>query len=106
MLQVLVCSDALARGMDMPQCSCVVNYDPPQRYHIYLHRVGRTARAGCQGLALSLLAREQLSDFHRMLRTAGRPKIDHLSVTSEQLQPLRAQYEEALLVLRDSCRKL
>ena len=63
-VQVLVCSDAIARGMDLPVCSCVVNYDPPSIFRTYLHRVGRTARAGGTGHALSLLAREQVMDMH------------------------------------------
>lgn len=50
----------MARGMDLPACGCVVNYDPPSLYQMYLHRVGRTARAGSEGQALTLLAREQV----------------------------------------------
>ena len=46
--------------MDIPACGCVVNYDPPLIYRTYVHRVGRTARAGCKGHALSLLAKEQV----------------------------------------------
>lgn len=65
-VQVLICSDALARGMDIPACSWVVNYDPPSLYHTYLHRVGRTARAGSEGHALSVLAKEQVYSIEHL----------------------------------------
>ena len=48
--QVLVCSDQMARGMDVEGVSCVVNYEPPRQFRIYLHRAGRTARVGKKGV--------------------------------------------------------
>lgn len=60
-LQVLVCSDQMARGMDVEGVSCVVNYDPPRQYQTYLHRAGRTARAGQRGVVFTLLSREEVS---------------------------------------------
>ena len=63
-IQVLVCSDQMARGMDVEGVSCVVNYDPPRQYQTYLHRAGRTARAGQKGVVFTLLSREEVSDVH------------------------------------------
>ena len=58
---MLVCSDQMARGMDVKGVSCIVNYDPPRQYQTYLHRAGRTARAGQRGVVFTLLSREEVS---------------------------------------------
>uniref|UniRef100_A0A336M221 ATP-dependent RNA helicase n=1 Tax=Culicoides sonorensis TaxID=179676 RepID=A0A336M221_CULSO len=49
---VLLCTDVAARGLDVPKVDVIVQYDPPQKIHDYVHRVGRTARAGKQGKAV------------------------------------------------------
>jgi ATP-dependent RNA helicase DbpA len=60
-LAVLVASDVAARGLDIKELACVVNYELPSDPDIYLHRIGRTARAGNPGLTLSLVTpRESL----------------------------------------------
>lgn len=48
-LQLLICSDAMARGMDIQGVSYVISYDVPNHVRGYIHRVGRTARAGNKG---------------------------------------------------------
>lgn len=50
----------MARGMDLEGVTCVVSYEPPKRFLTYLHRAGRTARAGGRGLTLTLLAHEEV----------------------------------------------
>ncbi|TGD72057.1 DEAD/DEAH box helicase [Mangrovimicrobium sediminis] len=55
-IQVLCASDLAARGLDVPGIELVVNYDLPRSGDDYLHRVGRTGRAGAEGLAVSLVA--------------------------------------------------
>lgn len=52
---VLLCTDLAARGLDIPKIEVVVNYDMPKTHEIYLHRVGRTARAGRDGLSISFV---------------------------------------------------
>ena len=87
--------------MDLPSCGCVVSYDPPSSFATYLHRVGRTARAGAAGHAYSLLsAGDELTGFHRILRVARRPKMQEEEVWSGQLQPLMEEYELSLQSLR------
>lgn len=56
--QVLVSTDLLARGIDIPNLPCVVNYDLPHNPEDYVHRVGRTGRAGAPGKAISIVARD------------------------------------------------
>ena len=58
-LGVLVASDLAARGLDVDGISHVVNYDLPEDPEVYIHRIGRTARAGREGVAWSLVTEEQ-----------------------------------------------
>jgi ATP-dependent RNA helicase DDX51/DBP6 len=58
---VLVASDAMTRGMDVEDVGIVVNYDMPVYAKTYVHRVGRTARAGRAGSAYTILRREEVS---------------------------------------------
>jgi len=58
-LGVLVASDLAARGLDVDDISHVVNYDLPEDPEVYIHRIGRTARAGRRGVAWSLVAPDQ-----------------------------------------------
>src|SRR3546814_10737329 len=58
---VLVASDVAARGLDVEDIGAVVNYELPTDADTYLHRVGRTGRAGRSGLALSLVTPRELS---------------------------------------------
>jgi superfamily II DNA/RNA helicase len=56
-VQLLVCSDVAARGLDIPDVSHVINYDAPHHSEDYVHRIGRTARAGKTGAALTIVTR-------------------------------------------------
>lgn len=56
----LVCSDIAARGLDIPTLEHVVNYDVPVAMRNYVHRVGRTARAGRSGTAWSLVESQEV----------------------------------------------
>jgi len=67
---VLVATDIVARGIDIDQIGCVVNFDMPGTPEDYVHRIGRTARAGRSGTAISLLAPEEhdaLRDIERKI---------------------------------------
>ncbi len=64
---VLVCTDVAARGLDIPGVSHVYNYDIPQDSKQYIHRIGRTARAGESGMAINLLCDRDHEYFQRVL---------------------------------------
>jgi ATP-dependent RNA helicase RhlE len=65
-VDVLVATDVAARGLDLEGISHVVNYDPPQDDKGYVHRVGRTARAGKTGTGITLVTADQQGDVGRM----------------------------------------
>ena len=67
--RVLVATDVAARGIDVPEVSHVINFDLPQDAETYVHRIGRTGRAGRSGVAVSFCApdeRGQLRDIERL----------------------------------------
>ncbi len=66
--QILVCTDVAARGLDIPHVSHVYNYDIPNDSKEYIHRIGRTARAGKEGKAINILGPRDHDNFGRVLR--------------------------------------
>jgi ATP-dependent RNA helicase RhlE len=66
-----VATDIVARGIDIDGISHVVNFDMPATPEEYVHRIGRTARAGASGSAISLLAGEETDNLRRIERTIG-----------------------------------
>lgn len=54
-INILIATDVAARGLDIPDVSHVINYDVPQTYDTYVHRIGRTGRAGKKGIALTFV---------------------------------------------------
>jgi ATP-dependent RNA helicase DeaD len=70
---ILVATDIAARGIDVPAVGHVINYDIPEDPLIYFHRIGRTARAGGSGKAVSLVSHDRIEDFARILRQTEQP---------------------------------
>src|SRR4029077_11222364 len=66
---VLVATDVAARGLDLDDISHVINFDPPEDERAYVHRVGRTARAGRTGTGITFVTPEQRLDVGRMAKT-------------------------------------
>jgi ATP-dependent RNA helicase DeaD len=62
-IDILVATDLAARGIDVKEISYVVNYHLPDRYDTYVHRSGRTARAGATGLSLSIIQKEEVEEI-------------------------------------------
>lgn len=63
-VRALVATDLASRGLDIPLCDLVINYDVPRKPSVYVHRVGRTARAGRKGLALTFVAQGDVELVH------------------------------------------
>lgn len=70
-IQVLVATDIASRGIDVDKLSHVINYEIPEQAETYVHRIGRTGRAGENGTALSFCTTEEmpyLKDIHRLIK--------------------------------------
>ena len=70
-LPVLVATDVAARGLDVDDIDIVVHFDPPQDHKSYLHRSGRTARAGKEGLAVTLVLWNEEMEVERIQKRLG-----------------------------------
>ncbi len=70
--RIMVATDIAARGIDIPHIAHVINYDLPQCPEDYIHRIGRTARAGAEGNSLSLLTPEDKGQWHEISRLIER----------------------------------
>jgi len=77
-VDILVASDVAARGLDIKNVSHIINYDIPKTSKEYIHRIGRTARAGTEGKVISLLSEQDHDNFRNVL--------DDRSLVVEQLQ--------------------
>jgi superfamily II DNA/RNA helicase len=89
-LPVLVATDVAARGIHVEAIDVVVHYDPPEDHKTYLHRSGRTARAGEEGLVVTLVLWDQRLEVERLQRRLGisQPVVEVFS-NDPRLQDLR-----------------
>ncbi|CAG9821643.1 unnamed protein product [Phaedon cochleariae] len=99
-IDLLVCTDSLARGIDLPNVQCVISYSAPKHLKTYIHRAGRTARAGEQGLAVTLLNKTQLSKFKGLLEQANKTNVEELIIPEDDLEPLEEKYRGSLVELK------
>jgi len=100
-IHILVATDIAARGLDIDQLPQVVNFDLPSVPEDYIHRIGRTGRAGATGQAISLVSADefiQLSDIERLLRqllarklVEGYEPVHELPESSLSNRPVRAK---------------
>ncbi|KAK9821304.1 hypothetical protein WJX81_005661 [Elliptochloris bilobata] len=94
--RVLVASDALTRGMDVAGVGAVINYDAPTFAKTYVHRAGRTARAGQHGRVFTLLRPEDVRHFKGLLRKVDNAYVKDYKLPSAALTSLRPQVDAAL----------
>ena len=89
--RVLVATDLAARGVDVDDIAIVVNYDVPTDPEVYVHRVGRTARAGAKGLALTLMSPDEwllMMDVEKLIgRTLPRETVPGFEPAVAPIQP-------------------
>ena len=78
-LHILVATDIAARGIDIDQLPCVVNFDLPQVAEDYVHRIGRTGRAGASGLAVSLVSADEIGQLNSIEKLIKR-KLERIEV--------------------------
>jgi ATP-dependent RNA helicase RhlE len=86
-VDTLVATDLAARGIDVEGVSHVINFDPPGDHETYIHRVGRTGRAGNSGIGVTLVGAGEL---HEMRKLAGRLGLSHNLGGEDRHPPRRA----------------
>eukprot|EP00742_Colponemidia_sp_Colp-10_P006189 GILJ01006627.1.p1 GENE.GILJ01006627.1~~GILJ01006627.1.p1 ORF type:complete len:667 (+),score=126.45 GILJ01006627.1:54-2003(+) len=99
-VDMLVCSDAMARGIDVLDVDHVVNYDVPVFIKTYIHRVGRTARAGRAGSTYTLLRPQEMRHFKQMVKKIENSQIKRFKVEKTDLQPFVKRYKKVLPLLK------
>ncbi|GAA5885870.1 hypothetical protein JCM16303_000091 [Sporobolomyces ruberrimus] len=100
-IQMLICSDLISRGIDISNVSHVISYDVPTDMRKYVHRVGRTARAGQNGQAWSLVEDQEVAPFKAIMSSAQHySKIERVRVKEKVVEPFVPAYQVALEKLR------
>jgi superfamily II DNA/RNA helicase len=85
-IHILVATDLAARGIDVEAISYVVNYHLPDVYEVYVHRSGRTARAGANGLSLTVLQQEEVTEIADFEKELGIKFTKFQKPTSENIE--------------------
>ncbi len=85
--RIMVATDIAARGIDVPHVMHVINYDLPQCPEDYVHRIGRTGRAGMEGNALSLISGDDEYQWKRIYRMMYSKDPKHASTTGAPVAP-------------------
>ncbi len=86
-IQILFATDLVSRGLDIDDISCVINYDLPRSPADYIHRIGRTGRAGKSGLAVTFIGHEEQAHFKLIEKRSGiklvREQIEGFELTGD-----------------------
>lgn len=113
-LSILIASDRASRGLDIPDLAQVVNYDMPKSATSYVHRVGRTARAGKEGTAITLVLHNQGKWFWKdesgiaksdMLVRGSERRVVRRNLVIDVSDEERERYEKALQTLGEEAKR-
>lgn len=91
---ILVATDVAARGLDIPSVDLVLNFDLPPDSKTYIHRVGRTARAGKSGVAITIVTQYDVEVFMRIEKALGK-KLEEFPVVKEEVMVFAERVGEA-----------
>jgi ATP-dependent RNA helicase RhlE len=97
LISILVATDVAARGLDIVELPAVINYDIPRAPEDYVHRIGRTGRAGATGLAISLIApgdERYLADIEKLIKRKLTPVQLEIEVSARESDQERAPRRE------------
>jgi superfamily II DNA/RNA helicase len=88
-VRLLVATDVAARGLDVTGITHVINYDLPKNAEDYVHRIGRTGRAGASGIAISFASSKEVDFLHQIERYIGQTIPQQVIPGLEPVRPLR-----------------
>lgn len=92
--EILVATDVAARGLDIPSVDLVINFDLPPDSKTYVHRVGRTARAGKSGVAISVVTQYDIEIYQRIEKALGK-KLGEFEADREAVMVFMHRVQEA-----------
>lgn len=96
-LRFLVATDVAARGLDIPSLGCVIQYEPPEEVENYIHRAGRTGRAGASGVAISLVNKGERYTLEKIAKQYSIPLEERTIPSGEDVAAIVAERLTALL---------
>jgi len=99
-LRFLVATDVASRGIDLPDLSHVILYEPPEDHEVYIHRAGRTGRAGAGGVAISLVNPVERAHLVQIAKRYNIDLQERPFPTDEDVQTVVSQRVTALLEAR------
>ncbi|KAL4879429.1 P-loop containing nucleoside triphosphate hydrolase protein [Aspergillus karnatakaensis] len=111
-LSIIIATDRASRGLDLPSLTHVVNYDVPASTTTYVHRVGRTARAGKEGSAWTLVAHREGRWFTNEIakgadgKITRTTKVERVPVKLENMKEFKSRYKSALEVLEQEIKNV
>ena len=107
-VSILVATDVAARGIDVDDIDCVINYDIPQNNEYYVHRIGRTGRAGKTGSAFTICSGRRQSNLIKDIARAVRSDIQQLEIPTAEtiLSKQRSKKKGELIRMLDTSEKL
>ncbi|MBA4454956.1 MAG: C-terminal helicase domain-containing protein, partial [Nitrosopumilaceae archaeon] len=91
---ILVATDVASRGIDVPRVELVINYDVPNQDMVYFHRIGRTARAGAKGQAITFVSYSSVGDWNlikRQIKTDLKDLNKEMGIEVSIPDPLKRQ---------------
>jgi ATP-dependent RNA helicase DDX47/RRP3 len=91
---ILLCTDVAARGLDIPDVDWIVQFDPPDDPKEYIHRVGRTARAGRSGKSITLVTQYDVELYQRIEELIGK-KLPAYEMEHDEVKVLQERVSEA-----------
>lgn len=90
-INILVATDVAARGLDIDNVEVIINYDVPQNTNDYIHRIGRTARAGKTGFAFTLVSKDELSRFNNIQKENTSKIVEKEFPTLQEIKNIKLE---------------
>ncbi|KAG5488580.1 hypothetical protein JIQ42_00188 [Leishmania sp. Namibia] len=94
-VRMLICTDVAQRGLDIPHTDVVVNFSLPDHVEDYIHRVGRTARAGAEGKAVNLISQYDIVLLQKIEQQTGVKCVEYPSLPESEVRLVLQRVEDA-----------